>query len=314
MLGIVINPKSGRSTYRKQRLYLFNLLKERHQPFTYRVTQYAGHATEFGRELVENGCDELLVLGGDGTLSEVIDGVMHANITAEQRSKISFGIVPRGTGNDWGRYWGLTRNYKDALDVFLNTGKKQTLDVGCLTLYRNGEEEKHYFINSVGLGIDPEVCVRANVIKYYIGAHSINYFFGLLSAVFTHKSIPLEITTDEGLHFRDMMYTMNIGNGPYAGGGINLNPDADPSDGKFNVMFVTKPTFRQILSAIPKLFDGRLKDIDFVRNFTARQVTIGTSGHLLFEKEGILLNACGPCKLDIIPSAMQMVVPSKEKE
>ena len=66
MLGIIINPKSGRSTYRKQRLYLFNLLKQRQQTFTYRVTKYAGHAIELARELVEDGYDEILVLGGDG--------------------------------------------------------------------------------------------------------------------------------------------------------------------------------------------------------------------------------------------------------
>lgn len=309
MLGIIINPKSGRSTYRKQRLYLFNLLKQRQQTFTYRVTKYAGHAIELARELVEVGYDEILVLGGDGSLSEVIDGIMHANITDEQRKQISFGIMPRGTGNDWGRYWGLTRKYKQSLDVFFNTGKRQTVDVGCLTLYRNGEEEKHYFINSVGLGIDPEVCVRANVIKYYIGTHSLNYFFGLISAVFTHKSIPLEVTTDEGLQFKELMFTMNVGNGPFAGGGISVNPDANPSDGIFNVMFVAKPSFKLIMSAIPKLFNGGLKDIEFIRNFTAKQVTINTKEHLLFEKDGILLNACGPCTLSIIPSAMQMVVP-----
>ena len=104
MLGIIINPKSGKRAFRRQRIYLWKLLRKRREPFVYRVTKYAEHAIELGRELVERGCDEILVLGGDGTLSEVINGIMRADIPEEQRAKISFGIMPRGTGNDWGRF------------------------------------------------------------------------------------------------------------------------------------------------------------------------------------------------------------------
>ena len=313
MLGIIINPKSGRSTYRKQRLYLFNILKQRHLPFTYKVTKYAGHATELARELVEKGYDELLVLGGDGTLSEVVDGVMHANITFEQRSNISLGLMPRGTGNDWGRFWGLTRNYKHSLDIFFNDSKKQPIDIGCLTICRNGEEEKHYFINSVGFGIDAKTVQRANVLKYYVGSHGLNYFFGLLSAVFTHKSVPVTLTTDEGLQLDEPLFTMNIGNGPFSGGGIKQNPDADPRDGIFHAMFASKPTFRLIMSAIPNLFNGHLTDISFIHSFTAHSVVVNTKQHIVIEKDGILIDACGPYKVEILPSALQMVVPQQMK-
>ena len=85
MLGIIINPKSGKKAFRRQRLYLWKLLKKRHEPFTYRVTKYAGHAIELARELVETGHDQILVLGGDGTVSETINGIMTATITDEQR-------------------------------------------------------------------------------------------------------------------------------------------------------------------------------------------------------------------------------------
>ena len=108
MLGIIINPKSGKKAFRAQRIYLWNLLRKRHQPFAYRVTKYAGHAIELARELVEKGYDELLVLGGDGTLSEAVNGIMRAEISAEQRATIRLGLMPRGTGNDWARYWSLT--------------------------------------------------------------------------------------------------------------------------------------------------------------------------------------------------------------
>ncbi len=309
MLGIIINPKSGKSAYRKQRLYLFRLLKQRREPFTYKVTKYASHAIELARELVEKGYDELLVLGGDGTLSEVIDGIMHARIPEEQQRKIAFGLMPRGTGNDWGRYWGLTRDYKRSLDIFFNQGKRQPIDIGCLTVVRNGEEEKHYFINSVGFGIDAVTCQRAQIMKYYVGSHGLNYFFGLLSAIFHHKAIPVQLTTDEGTEIKGSLFTMNIGNGPFSGGGIQQNPQADPCDGKFHAMFVDKPSFRRIMSALPHLFNGRLSSISFIKNFTAKQVLLQTKKHIIIEKDGILIDACGPYKIEILPSALMMIVP-----
>ena len=154
MLGIIINPKSGKKAFRAQRIYLWKLLRKRHQPFAYRVTKYAGHAIELARELVEKGYDEILVLGGDGTLSEAINGIMRAEIEPAQRAKIRVGLMPRGTGNDWGRFWNLTKNHKESLKRFFE-GEGHPIDIGCVTYWRNGIAHHRYFINSVGFGVDP---------------------------------------------------------------------------------------------------------------------------------------------------------------
>lgn len=309
MLGIIINPKSGGTTYVKQMKYLFDVLERHCRKYTYRITCYAKHATELARELVESGCREILVLGGDGTFSEVIDGVMHAQIAEQERRNISFGLIPRGTGNDWARYWKLNSNYKRSLDIYVNSGKKKPIDIGCITLNRNSEQEKHYFVNSIGFGVDAKTVQRADVLKYYVGSHGLNYFFGLLSVVLNHKALPIEITTDTGLKISEQMFTMNIANGPYCGGGIRLNPDANPCDGMFHCMFLGRLTFQVLKSALPNLFNGGLKNVDLIRNFTARKIVLNTNDYLMFEKDGILIDACGPYTVEIIPSALQMIIP-----
>lgn len=305
MLGIIINPKSGKRAFRRQRIYLWKLLRKRREPFVYRVTKYAEHAIELGRELVERGCDEILVLGGDGTLSEVINGIMRADIPEEQRAKISFGIMPRGTGNDWGRFWGLTKDFKKSLDRFFN-GEKQPLDVGCITYWRNGIVHHRYFINSVGFGVDSLTCQWATTLKYYIGSHHVNYFFALLAAICVHKSQKIELIVDGKTIVNDMLFTMNIGNGPFSGGGIKQNPDADPRDGVFHSIFVQTPTFRQVLKAIPRLFDGRLTNLDFVHSFVGKEVEVNTRKHLMFEADGILENIMGPCRITCLHNALSM--------
>lgn len=305
MLGIIINPKSGKRAFRRQRIYLWKLLRQRREPFVYRVTKYPEHAIELGRELVERGCDEILVLGGDGTLSEVINGIMRADIPEEQRAKISFGIMPRGTGNDWGRFWGLTKDFKKSLDRFFN-GEKQPLDVGCITYWRNGIVHHRYFINSVGFGVDSLTCQWATTLKYYIGSHHVNYFFALLAAICVHKSQKIELIVDGKTIVNDMLFTMNIGNGPFSGGGIKQNPDADPRDGVFHSIFVQTPTFRQVLKAIPRLFDGRLTNLDFVHSFVGKEVEVNTRKHLMFEADGILENIMGPCRITCLHNALSM--------
>lgn len=316
MLGIIINTKAGKKAYLLQRYYLFDLLRERGEEYIYRITQYPNHARELARELAEEqGIRRFLILGGDGTISEAINGLMEARIP--DRDQLEFGFMPRGTGNDYGRYWHLTKDYQDALDRFFH-GRPRPVDVGCVTYFRNGNEHHHYFINSVGFGIDAKTCLWAQNLKYYIGSHSWSYTIALLCAVWTHKSAPLHIKTNEGLELNEKLFTMNIGVGPYSGGGIRQNPDADPTDGIFHSMFVQPPTFMEILKAIPKvLAGGRLTDLDIVHSFTASEleVTVDTvdpkSGqklnNLIYEADGILVQACTPYKITCMHHALKII-------
>lgn len=308
MLGVIINPKSGKRAYRRQRMYLWNLLRDRNIPYEYRVTRYAAHAIELARELVEDyRCDEILVIGGDGTLSETLNGLMRANIAPERRQHLKLGLMPRGTGNDWGRYWGLTKNYKDSIERFLN-GTGHPLDVGCVTYWRNHIEHHRYFINSVGFGVDPLCCKLAEKLKAYIGSHHVNYLFGLLAAIWAQKPIPMDLLVDGRLLVSKPLFTMNIGNGPYSGGGIRQNPEADPQDGIFHAMFVCKPTLKQIIKALPNLFNGRLTDLPFIHAFTGKDIRLDTPEYLLFEGDGILNQIMGPCEVHCIHHALQFKV------
>ena len=256
------------------------------------------------RDLVERGYDEILVLGGDGTLSEALNGIMTADIAEEKRAQIHLGIMPRGTGNDWGRYWNLTKKHKESLRRFFE-GEGHPIDVGCVTYYRNGIPHHRYFINSVGFGVDPLCCKIADQLKYYIGSHSINYLFGLIAAFVKQKPIHMGLYVDDQLLVEDGLFTMNIGNGPFSGGGIKQNPEADPTDGIFQSMFVTKPTFRKIMQALPKLYNGKLTDVSFVHAVVGKKIVLRTKKHLLFEADGILHDVMGTCEISCMHHALQ---------
>lgn len=309
MLGIIINPKSGKKAFRAQRLYLWKLLKARREPFVYRVTKYENHAIELGRELVEEkNCTEILVLGGDGTISEVINGIMRANLTPEQRANIKFGIMPRGTGNDFARHWGLTKDFKHSLEIFF-AGKAKPLDVGCVTYWRNNIEHHRYFINSLGFGFDPLVCRMANELKYYIGSHHVNYFFALFGALAKYKSPHVRLNVKGDTLVEGKMFVAAVSNGSYVGGGMRLNPQADPSDGVLHAMFLTPPTLKQIAQAVAKLFNGKLQELPFVHTVVTDDMLVHTKQHQSFEADGIVMDISGPCKVTCMKHALQMIVP-----
>ena len=309
MLGIIINPKSGKKAFRKQRLYLWKLLKARRQPFTYRVTKYAGHAIELGRELVEEkGCTQILILGGDGTISEVINGIMRANLTDEQRKQIQFGIMPRGTGNDFARHWGLNKDFKRSLDIFFQ-GHNKPIDVGCVTYWRNNIEHHRYFINSLGFGIEPMCCRYADKLKYYIGSHHINYFFALIYSLFKYKNPHLRLDANGETIVEGKMFVTSVANGSFVGGGMKLNPDADPCDGVLHSMFLTPQSFKEFCQAVPRLFDGRLHELSFIHPVVADNLLLHTKQYQSFEADGVVMDVTGPCKVTCMKGALQMIVP-----
>ena len=103
----------------------------------------------------------------------------------------------------------------------------------------------------------------------------------------------------------DLLFTMNIGNGPFSGGGIKQNPQADPTDGLFHGMFVKKPTFGQVIKALPNLFNGKLTDLPFIYPILGKEVEVVYHKHLMIEADGILENFIAPCKVTCIHHALQ---------
>jgi len=303
--AIIINPKSGKSKFRQQRKYLFDTLKHEGINFEYRITKFAGHATKIAQYFAENNYQNFMILGGDGTTSEVINGIFSANI--EDTGHLKFALIPRGTGNDWGRFWGLTRDYKKSVGVFLN-GKSRSIDIGKVEYEVEGTKEAHFFINSIGLGLDAAVVNLTHRLKEIFGSHSFLYTVSLLGAVFTYRAHRVKIYSEER-NIRDGMFTMNIANGCYSGGGMKQNPNALPYDGLLDVMMAKKPGFFDIIGALMLVFNGKLLEHPIIESFQTKRLLVQSDKNALLEADGIIVNGISPFKISIIPNAIQMIVP-----
>ncbi len=273
--------------------------------FDYRVTRFAGHASKIARYYVQKGYKNIMVLGGDGTMSEVINGIFNATTKSTQDLKIA--LIPRGTGNDWGRFWGLTADYRKSIEVLLK-GKTQPIDIGKVEYDMEGEKEAHYFINSIGLGLDAAVVNLTHRLKEFFGSHSFLYSVSLLLAVFSYRSHKVKLYSHEK-NIDDGMFTMNIANGCYSGGGLKQTPNALPYDGLLDVMMARKPTFVDIIGALVALFRGKLLEHPAIVSFQTRELLVQCDKKALMEADGIIVNGSSPFKISIIPGAIQMIIP-----
>mgnify|MGYP001168746323 CR=1 FL=1 len=302
---VITNPKAGKRKLPAQRKFILDELDKATIPHTFIETEYAGHAIKIARENAEKGFQNFLVLGGDGSISEVINGIFSAKI--EDTSKLRIALIPRG--NDWGRFWKLKKDDVSSLKVFLG-GKSQLIDIGKVSIFNVEETSYRYFINSAGYGLDAEVGDLTHTLKRYTGSFSFLYTIALLLAVFRYKPVPTQVEIN-GEKMNIKLFTTNIANGPFSGGGIKQNPDALPYDGVFHMMMIEKPTVKDILTALPNLFNGKLTEHPIIHSFITDKVSIRCEIPTLAETDGIIIKDAHISEVSIIPKAIQMIVPEE---
>ncbi len=304
---VITNRKAGKRQFIKQTEFVKRSLQEANIDFDFDLTQYKGHAIEIAKENANKGYTQFLILGGDGTVNEVVNGIMKSKL--RDTSHIKVALIPRGTGNDWARFWNLKKNDKESFATFLK-GKTQLIDVGEVVYETENHqrEQQRYFINSIGFGLDAVSTLHVEKYKKVVGSFSFLYTVGVLHGLLHNGYTPSTIKIDEK-EINIPLYTMNIANGCYSGGGIKQNPEAVPYDGIFNMMLVGKIKLMDVLKVLPDIFNGKIKNNRVVQSFAAKEVQITTEKPLGMEVDGILLPSTTSCTIKVIPNALQMIVP-----
>ena len=306
--GVIVNPHSGKKISLNKWDTIYYMLKKAEIHFDSLFTNAPGHAIVLAKNLVENGYTKILVVGGDGTLNEVINGIYSSDIDAQKKQEIIVSIIPSGTGNDWGRFWGIRRNAKKAVE-YLHNGKTQTIDLGLCTYSYREETMERYFINAAGCGFDGTVVHVTNFLKKFLGGRKWVYSFAVLATAFIYRTKKLELSfNDEIIH--EKIYTLSIGNGCYTGGGIKQTPNAVPYDGVFDVSIVRKPSFFEIISGLTFLFQGRLLEHPCVKSVQTTELSIAGGKKIMVEADGLMIEGDSTYTIQIIPNAIQMLVPN----
>jgi len=280
----VVNPVAGGGRGLRVWRQLERELSRRGLSADCRFTAGRGLATALAVEAKNQGYDTVIGVGGDGTIQEVVNGL----VDAQGGCPATLGIIPAGTGNDFSKLLGYPRDPAGALDVIL-AGRVRRLDIG----RANGR----YFINIAGVGFDAEVAAFLNQRpKRLPGA--LMYVFGVLAVLLRYRPTPL--TIDLGAEvLRGKCLLVSVANGPSHAGGMKMCPDASPEDGVLDICVVGDVGRLQTLWLLPKVFSGRHTLHPKVRLYRTTKVRIDSSEPLFVQADGEIFGRV-PVDVDVL--------------
>jgi len=299
---VIVNPNAGRRKGEKDWLEIARLLTEAGLEFTSVFTDCPNHAVKLSRKYIDAGFRKILVVGGDGTLNEVINGVFMQHTYAPD--EITIAMIPVGTGNDWGRSFNIPSDYKQAIDVIVR-GKTFRQDVGKVIYTANEKPHTRYFVNMAGMGFDAMVAEKTNKQKAEGKGGPLSYLLNLFTSLIAYKSITTNILIDNKPVNEDV-FSMSIAICQYNGGGMKQAPGAVPDDGLFDITIITRVTRMTVLRNVAKLYDGTFVRLNQVKQYRGQIIKIDSNPALFLETDGESLGHT-PMTFEIMPRCITIV-------
>jgi YegS/Rv2252/BmrU family lipid kinase len=273
------------------------------------TTARQGDAARLAYSASRAGCSAVVVIGGDGTLFEVVNGVMgFAGPEAGQHglSLVAVGLVQAGRGSDFGRSVGVPSDVEAACARLLE-GRTRTVDLGHVSYTTfSGKPRARYFINAAGMGFDAEVTLRSNAVPRMLGG-TVPYLSSLLTTLVTYRNKRLLVSVDKGDARQARANSIIVANGQYFGGGMKIAPDAELSDGLFDVVTLGDLGKIDLVRNVPRVYDGSHITHPKVSVQRASQVEINSPDRLLLQADGEVLGTA-PARFTVIPGAIRLIV------
>jgi diacylglycerol kinase (ATP) len=265
------------------------------------LSERPGHLVELARDAVAGGATRLVVVGGDGTVHEVIDGVMRA----EPREPVELAVLPLGTGRDFARSLRIPARLDAAIEI-ARSGGLRTIDVGCASYATVDGEGSAYFANFAGAGISGAIARRANRTTKALGGR-LSFLWATI-AVFSRWS-PSEMTVEiDGDTRRVRLLEALAMNGDYTAGGMWVAPAAAPDDGCFDIVLIGEFSKREFVTTFPKIYRGRHVSHAKVEIVRARELRVDAPAPLPIVLDGEQPGTT-PVRFELVPSAVRVRVP-----
>lgn len=301
--AFIVNPHAGNGSTGSTWPFIDSLAKDRLGLFDTYMTQRPGDAVIFAKNTVAEKTKLLVCVGGDGTLNEVVNGVMMNEESI--RSNVALGFIPNGTGCDFIRTVSIPQNIEQAMDL-IASGHTRSIDLGVLFLKNHkGQDRYRYFHNIASFGLGGEVSRRVNRTTKALGPF-VSFMWATLISVFLYGTKSIRILVDGSFEKKVSVWNLVVANGQYHGGGMWVAPDASVCDGLLNVTIIGDLKISEVLINLPKLYNGRIYDIDKVIRLTGKKVAAISDDHVLLEVDGEQPGML-PAVVKTVPGALKII-------
>jgi diacylglycerol kinase (ATP) len=297
----ILNPVAGRGkayhAIKNIRMILRNLTINHRIS----ITDAPFHATEIARESIKTD-DILIAVGGDGTINEVVNGIVNTN-------KI-FGILPLGSGNDFAKATNIPINVHKAIKIILNN-KRKSIDIGKVktTVISNRESiltTERFFINGVGIGFDARVAFESSKIKALRGLPL--YMTSVFKSLFSYE-VPLFSVRFDSETLKGPFFLIAVGNGTSAGGGFLLTPNAKLDDRIFDICYVKNLNILEIIKIFPTVFKGKHNKFDKVHFRQSSEIHVNSMQNFYVHADGEIVGKnVNNVDISLVPETLEVIV------
>ncbi|MCD7962816.1 MAG: diacylglycerol kinase family lipid kinase [Rikenellaceae bacterium] len=303
----IVNPVAGKKKGLLDWPQISKLLRDNKIPFDFAFTEKKFHAIELAVEAINNGYKKIVVVGGDGTIHEVVNGIYIQNKVPQP--DITIAVIAVGTGNNWIRMFGIPRKYTEAIKAIVD-GYTFLQDVGVVSFYKSNFPHKRYMANVAGIGFDAYVNKKYNRLKDEGKRGQWLYLWSTLKSDLRYKSTNVKIFIDGHETVNEKVYSAAIGIGKYNGGGMLQNPDAIANDGLFDMTVIRKLSTIRVLSNFKALYNGLIYKAPEVSLHRGKNIKIESDPEIAIEVDGEALGY-SPFEFDILEKGVKVIVTEK---
>ena len=300
---VIINPTSGRGYAASAVPRIQQIFKEFKMDFRLEMTEYPWQAAEYSELAARQGYDVVVCAGGDGTVNEVINGLMFARAQGLQHTAL--GILSIGSGNDMAASLGLPFDLREAVQA-IRDDNRRLIDIGSV---RSSElPEGRFFGNCVGIGFDAAGTILSKKITYASGM--IAYLIAAIQTIFTYyASAPTIRINMDGVVLTQKSLMVSIMNGRRIGGGFWTAPNSIMDDGFFDLCIARNVGRLRMFFLLPHFMNGTHASQPEIRMAQAKNVTVtAIQGNLPVQIDGEILCEEGhELEVEIYPKQLEVV-------
>jgi diacylglycerol kinase (ATP) len=299
---VILNPVSAAGKTALKQHTIFTALRDvfGEDVSTY-VTQKPLDATVATQNAVRKGYGLIIGVGGDGTIQEIINGLLN---TGSLSYSCTLGIISSGTGHGFAQSIGLPKSLAEQIAV-IRRGRTVRTDIGLVTFTKNnGSEADRYFINECQAGIGGEVVRRVQNNHKKMGG-LLAFGSVALRTALQYREQEITVIVDGNEVFTGPLIGLIVANGAYTGGGMNLAPAADISDGLFEVVLMHEQSVGQRLMNFSKIYSGKHLRSPKFSSYRGQNIILISKKCVMLEADGELLGTL-PCVISVVPGGVKV--------
>ncbi len=300
---VIVNPVAGKGKGLENYPLISKLLRDegiRYEPL---FTEHKFHAVELTVSAIKQGYRKLIVVGGDGTVHEVINGLFIQESVPP--TEITVGVIAVGAINNWAQSSGVPLRI-DAAVKLIREGVTRLQDVGVASYEESQYRQTRYFANSAGVGFNTYALKRMNHLKNKGRKNRIRLILAFIRSFFKYKSTGIKVWIDDRLVWNDLLMSISIGIGSYNVEGMQLLPHAVVDDGELDLSLFRPIHFWHIMFRTHHLFDGGIYRIGHILQQRGAKIRIESTPEISLEVDGELLGE-SPFEFSVLQRSIRVI-------